>query len=801
MAKSKIEKKKLLNKDKLIYLFSTVLLVSAIYSISLFRNWLPFDENLFYKETIFPIPGYFGEVFEVIRTFVTNFHVESMNSLFSNYRTVRSNPLAGMLVVFTSYLFKTNVFPYHLLQVSIHLLNTILVWLIFFRITNILTDGNKNTFIYIIVSLFTGIWALHSASTEAVLLITNWDTILTYSFCLCFILFEISRNPLSNKGSTLKNLNISFLFCFSMFLTEYGYTLPLIVFFILFALIYKECGNLKETFSISFNKSAPYFTGLFFFILISLFKSDSPLNNLFQNQEHQATSALYIFIERNLWFVPQIFIHFLKLLFFPKTLSTYQSNLVHISNTLFNPYSVFCTFAYLFFLISPIIFFTLNKNKNHKFFIPLIYSFYFVIFPFLHILTPTYCLSADRYCYFPFFILMLTVLSILCAALPHITSSSYKIISMFFICILFIVSLRTIVRISEWNSLVTFYKSAIKVESNPLYKGHRKMVLANYIGELGEQDKLEEYLQESLKDLKKAIVRFKAAKKQTGNEPVTLQLYGLDYDSLILKSAYLITSIKLDNYRGDPKELLKFYKPFIKKNIKTAGPNQIELYADLLIKAGEYEKVDEVLSFAFNKFPDSLKILNIYSAYLLNNKKDLDKIFEVLRQAYKVYPNSPEVLENLFKYYEKKGDPIKEAEVAYLLGLREHSTNYYLKAAQLFLSLRRLPQAHNTLVKLARLSGDNPITFLLTSQYMELTGFKNRVLEFLNHAYIANKNLRDKKDANVSKSILLSLINVHLNQGDLNKAKEYLSEFEQIKNLTKEEKKLIENFKPKLSLK
>ncbi|KAF0236465.1 MAG: hypothetical protein FD167_4528, partial [bacterium] len=213
------------NKDKKknIYLASTILIVFFIYSFSLFRGWQSFDERLFHQETLFPIPTSFSEIFEVINSFVLNYHNESMNVFFSNHMTIRSNQIAAMLFVFTSYFLKKSALMYHLMHLGIHLINTTLVWFIFYKTSKLFFNNHKEgrhtglpqQGLPLQVSLFTCIWALHSASTEAVLLVTNWTTVFTYTFCFTFLLYEILQTKEGkHKGLSLhKTILISILFC------------------------------------------------------------------------------------------------------------------------------------------------------------------------------------------------------------------------------------------------------------------------------------------------------------------------------------------------------------------------------------------------------------------------------------------------------------------------------------------------------------------------------------------------------------------------------------------------------------
>jgi hypothetical protein len=342
--------KTITNKRKaLSYLLGTISIVFFIYSFSLFRPWQPFDERLFYNEEFLPIPQSFDEVFKVINLFVLNSHIVSTNVFFSNHMLLRSDPLAWSILTFIFFLFKKNAFLYHLLQLFIHLTNSMLIFLISKKSVTILNKKTLGNFNYLFISIFTLIWALHSTCTEAVLLATNWMILLTYTFCFCFILYEITKIERNDFRISLTSTTIiSILFCLLMFFTEYAYTLPFILLFIIFSFTLKSSPPINKAIVISLKKSLPYFIGLLFYILLSLINQDSAFN-------HLNTTSLYAFLERSFWLSPQIFMHFLKLFFFPKTLSTYQSNLIHLSDGLSSPYSIFCTSIYLIFLTLPVV--------------------------------------------------------------------------------------------------------------------------------------------------------------------------------------------------------------------------------------------------------------------------------------------------------------------------------------------------------------------------------------------------------------------------------------------------------------
>ncbi len=791
--------------NQFFYLLTTIALVFLVYSFSLFRPWLPFDERILFKEVLFPIPSKIDEVKEIINLFASNYHIESMNTFFSSNLTIRSNPIAARLIILTSWLFKKNAVFYHLLQLSIHLTNTTLVWAVLYKTTNLFSvkENTKKLFDkkLVIISLFTAIWALHGANTEAVLLTTNWSTLLTYSLCFGFILFEISRIAKNNFSFSIsKTLITSFLFTLTMFLTEYGYSLPVILFFIVFSYLLKQIGSIKKVISISIIQTLPYFIGVFIFAFISLFKPDSPFVNLLSEKSELFGnySAAYIFFERNLWLSPQIFVHLMTLLCFPKTLSLYQSDLTLQSSTLIQPYSIFCTSIYLAFIMLPVFFFFILRNNNLKSLCILIYAFFFSLFPFLHILLPTYCLSADRYCYFPSFFFLLLALTAIFVLLPEIDTKKFQMITVVLSFVLILLTARTIIRINEWNNPYLLYKASAEAEKLPLYKAHKLIVFSSYLSELGKDSEVKASLGRSLNLLTRSMKELKQLKLKYPKQPITLKQYGLDTDSLILKNAYLIATVKYDNFREPAKDVLSFYEKYITRYLKLAFVNQIAFYAEILSSSGEDEKAKSILEYGLKRFPYSSAILLAFAEYYLQ-KHELDNAFPVLEKAYKIFPNDLGVISKFYKYYELKNDPLNQARFSYLLGLRNHDAQSYQRAVQIYLSLKELPSAKLALKKLIRISGETPLTILLSINYLDLIGNRDKILPLLNKAYALSKAQGQSENIQVTKLILANLININTLSGNTQNAKKYLDELKTVKNLTVEDKKLIEKFNLTLS--
>lgn len=682
-------------KNNLSYFISgTLILVFLIYFSSLNRPWLFFDEHLIYEEVLLPAPKSLQEVFEIIFNFVPGLHLESMNTFFSNIHTVRSQPvLTSVFTVIFNFIFKNNAFYFHLLQLIIHMINTALVWLILNKITQIFYKGRETLPLHLI-SMFTLIWALHPANIEAVLLTTNWNMVLMHTFCFGFLFYEIAKMG-KHTGLPLRRfIFIPILFFISMSFAEHAYTFPLVLFFILLAMGRHTDLPLPHTKTLFFI-TAPYLIGIVIFISYFLIRT----NGL----------PAQLIIERNLWLTPQIFLHLLKLLFFPKTLSVYQSNLINFSSSAFEIYSIFSTLVYLLFIVSPVLF--LIRFKNCLFF--LIFAFLFSLFPFLQILAPTYCLASERYLYFPSFVAVLIVFRFI----VNLDKKHFTNISIFTTCILFILTARTITRINDWGNGEKLILSAINIEKKPLFKAQKQVIYADHLKKSGRLNEMEKILNDALINSKLALNRYDSLKKLHINQPASLRFYGLDYDSLSVKSAYLISTIETDFLTKNPNEVSGFYEPYIKDKLNEAFINEITFYASILTKTGRREEAIKVLEGGLKRFPYSSSIIHSLINYSLADDHAIERANELLKEAKKYFSNDPLTLVQLIKYYTLKNDLPNQAKYAYLHGLRTHNVKSYQFAANTYLNLKALKLAKKPLDKLLKLDKENNVTLLLQRKY------------------------------------------------------------------------------------
>ncbi|MBI2995381.1 MAG: hypothetical protein HYY52_01560 [Candidatus Melainabacteria bacterium] len=669
-----------------------VAIVFLIYSLSLKRDWQYFDERIVYNEGLFPVPHSLHDLFEIIKTYTFTYNLDSQNALFSNIITLRSNLFGAILNIIISYLFNKNNFFYHILQVLIHLTNTLFAWLILYKLLKL---KNLNSSICSFTATFLSLlWALHPANVETVLLVTNWPSLFTYTFCFSFLLHIITKIENGSYKNSIKEGTLLTLLSFiAMLISEYCYIIFAILFFISLALICPKQSSARKAFVSSLELVFPYILGLVLFVSYYIFRAFTLGIESYLSQGSFSTS-----LERILWISPQIFLHFIKLFFFPKALSIFQSILLELSSF----YPILALSLLILLIAFPAALVFLNRR-----FIPVIfvYGLLFSLFPFLQIISPGYCLIAERYCYFPLFILLLTVCQLI--------SKQNKVIILIFSVIILIFGIRTTYRILDWKDSYTLYNSALHASEKKLYKGQVHSVLGYYFTSI-DKKKMNKHMKLSIKYLKDAIAELDTNKN--GRVSNILKLYGLDRESLITTAAFTIASIKFEDFKESPQEILDFYEPYLNQSLESTGNSQLNLYSKLLIATSQEKKAINILESARKRYPTSPFLIYTLSNLYLKNK-DIINAERIISEGYLLYPSNKRMLLRMIKLCELKNDQLNLAKYEYLLGLRTHSQVAYQRAAQIYLFLNRPNEAKFIIDKLLTLDKGNVITLLLLSKY------------------------------------------------------------------------------------
>ena len=160
----------------------TLILVFIFYFHTLFYLPKVYDELAIFNETHVPVCFSLKEMLELISLLGLHQHFESSNTLYSNIVSLRCDPLCALLHLITQLLLQKNPFNYHLYSLSLHLINSALVFLIINKISlNFLTKAISSIKLPMI-SILTFLWATHPVNIESILLITNASLTLSYTF-------------------------------------------------------------------------------------------------------------------------------------------------------------------------------------------------------------------------------------------------------------------------------------------------------------------------------------------------------------------------------------------------------------------------------------------------------------------------------------------------------------------------------------------------------------------------------------------------------------------------------------------
>lgn len=712
-------------------------IVSVLFFHTLNRPWLIYDENIIFNNTYFPALTSIEDFIEYIKNFGLNFNFVSSNLMYSSNSVRRTVPLGQLLGIITSSILRKDPLLFHLFNLILHLINTTLVFFILKKTLNNSNQSHKFT-----TSLLTLLWAIHPAMIEPVLLSTNYPASISYFFYFLLYLEFISCKK---KNSVVRAILIPIVFLTSMLIAEYLITLPLLLFTISFHKSYLSSNFIKSA-SSSIKETYPYFIGLFIYIFVFF----TLLN--YSNIKSASLNNINLILERMFWFSPHILVHFFKLIFFPITLSIDQSIFVKFSDSYFNPYSFFCILLEMIILIPPIIFLKTKKLSSIS---RLLCTLLISLLPFLHILSPSYILIAERYLYFPIAVILFGIAEIIQSKNKN-TILKTQIILMVILVPLFV---RSYIRTLDWKDNISFINSTYLKSKKPLFQAIRFGMIAKTMAYFNSPKKAEIIFlfKEAVNSLKKARIEIENKKRLFPHEPKILSAYGLDYNSQISKIDYLITSSRCIELKEDSSIGINILSPHM-RNMKTLDPRIVELYAHLLISKNNFTQATSVLKNANELFPGNpfilSKLFEIYFFYLKDNLSA--ELF--LKELLKFYIQDINILKHAVIFYDLQQDNQKNAKFMYLYALRTQSKEVYLNALEKNLFINNLQTSGKIVKKLIKYDYSNPMVLYLASKYYYKIRDYNKSLEFLEKAYFL---IKDSNNPIIAFEITTNLSNLY----------------------------------------
>lgn len=778
MKKEKNEKKS--SKPKYILgILICLIITSAIFIPTIKRGWVFYDESAIYEEVIAPIPNSFGELKEILSSFGFVNNLSSNNFLYSSNSVNRTSLLGTPFLLLVQLLFKKNAIYYHLFNFVFHILNMLLVY---FTLKHIL---NKQTFFYRAINvLLTSIWAIHPVQIESIILSTNIGATLSYFIFFTLFLLHLKLKEYSKVSSSL----VFLVFLTTMFFNEYIIALPGILITYTFIQTYENKKGVVKSLGESLKINMPYIIGVLTYLVFFLFG--------YKFSQAGSENTFLLTAERIFWLAPQIIFHYFKLILFPKTLSIDQTAFVNISEVLFSVKAIAKSFLIFTVLLLPLSTYLLKKKgKNYL----ILSSLFFIsILPFSQVLSPTYCLCAERYLYTPLFFVIFGFAHIVNNFDSTSSDTSQRktlffkkiATSTFLSIVLILCFFRSSARANDWNNNETLITKTIETSPNHIYKGFRinsliEQVISKDINRLKEVDS---YVERSNSHFQKALSEY--SNKDSENQPAILSSYGLDNESLKIKTVYFIAK-KAILYPGESaKDYIKLFEK-TSKDLNKYNAETLELYANLLFNNKQYDDSKEIFLFANKKYPTSPFILISLTRFSREKEGNIIESNKYLDKALKLYPYSKYNLLEAIRNREVARNFKDYSKYCYLYGLRTHSVPHYQAALSGFLNLNDYNNAEKTITKIFKLGNVSPLSFYLASNYYIK---RNELIPAIKLLSNANDLIsKEKVDDNLSFDITNTLAKLYFETGEVQKGIEMAKEAYKYSSSNPQNKKLIDN--------
>lgn len=402
-----------------------ILIGIVIYANSLFNAFVWDDkiglvENPIYQ-SLNNIPGFFFGVDKKDPADVNKWQ---------SYR-----PLTATVETINVALFKDNPFFYRIIRLTLHILSSIFIFLIFKKYFKI-------TFAFILSLLF----LVHPMNTETVHF--TIEGLLYFVFGISAI-YILTKDHL-NSGKIYLAVSLLFL---SVLSKESGFLLLLIAFFYIF--LYKK--NQIKSFLISSSV----------LVVVYLFlRNIKFITNPYSLYARQTPIMEASFMER-LTTLPSIVVYYLKTFFYPVHLAISQHWIIKSVN---DPGFAESLLILLLFILTIFLYgiYVYRFQKRHiKLFLFFLAWFVIGMIPNLQFF-PLTMTVADRWFYVP----MAGLLGLISIPVYHLTGikTAKKVLYIFLILLICLLSIRTVMRNFDWRDGLTLYTKDLQVnESHELH--------------------------------------------------------------------------------------------------------------------------------------------------------------------------------------------------------------------------------------------------------------------------------------------------------------------------------------------
>ena len=381
---------------------------------------------------------------------------------------------------------------------------------------------------------------------------------------------------------------------------------------------------------------------------------------------------------------------------------------------------------------------------------------------------PSYTLTAERYIYLPLAMLVFG-LAYLFQDKEVILKRNKIIVSSILLTLLTISFSKAYLRTLDWKDNFSFINSTYKSTNDPFFKAIRLGMLGKTVLFFNppKKDEANKYFYDTLKLLDEARKEtLENKKKYQASLPNIIKSYGLDYDTKLIKIAFLETASRVLELNQDYKIGLNILEPYINDPYKI-DPEILELFCHLLIKDSKIKEANKILLTARKNNPiDPTLLSNLIDISLLQNDRESGEKY--LSELLKYYKHDISTLSKAISFYQNSNNLNKLAYYSYLYALKTQSKTAYQQALSVYLSLNKVDKAKFIVHKLEKLDPNDPLTLQLASKYYYLIKDYKMSLNTLSKAYsiVSSGNY----DETLSFEITINLIKLYLLFEDEDKA-------------------------------
>lgn len=563
------------------YIYLLIFIGFIVFFNSLFNGFVWDDEEQVLNNILVHSFGNFFQFFSS-----STFNTGGTGSLGGLYY----KPLMTTFFSLIYTIFGPNPFFFHLFQVSLHITNSIFVFLVFGLLFKSL---NKNLLSFILALIF----LIHPINTEAVIYISCFQDILFFFFGIIAFWLVVSKRLNSFK----KYLLLFILLLCSLLSKETGILFIIIIAVYVFIFSKKY---LKSYLITAFSSIAAY--SFLRFVVAGIFLNKHGLTPI----------STLSFFER-LLSVPQVAIFYLKTFFYPLDLSISQHWVVKSANIQDFYLPLMLCILGLSLLIGIFVIYYFKKNQYTSEYLFFLIWFLLGITLHLQIIFPLDMTVSERWFYFP----MVGLLGIIGTITLQINIKQKilkKILVICLILLLVVFSLRTIIRNTDWKDGLTLYSHDINISKGAFD-------LENNLGvelyRAGRFDEAEEHFKNSTKLAPDWWTNWNnlGAMFERKNDLSTAKIY---YQKAIDNGQYYLA------YENLAKIYLKTESPenaitFTEKSLRIL-PNNSTLWFVLAVSEYKLGNKDKALTAARNAYLLNQNQQNLYIYSRLSQNLPLD---------------------------------------------------------------------------------------------------------------------------------------------------------------------------------